>query len=663
MKTSAFIFFFSLFGLHAYAQTGSKLTRAQSFWGIHFDRHSQLNDSHLGKTLTEGMIDSMLKAAKPDFIQVDSKGHPGISSFMTTVGQRANSYDKDPLTIIRKVTDQNNVALYAHYSGVMDRNYVRLNPNQARLDQNGKSDNADVSLWGNYCDMLMIPEIKELASRYHLDGVWIDGDAWAVKPDYQPAAIKDFSEKTGITKVPLSPKDDNYKSLLNFDRQKFISYIKYYTSAIHKTAPNFQIASNWAFGKFMPETIPADIGLDFLSGDLDPENTFNDANWSVRCFAGQGKPFDLMSWSFSKSGAPKPVSQLCQEAAAVISMGSGFLLYCKQNEDLSFNTRDFNTMKEVGNFVNSRRAFCKGVIPVPQIGLFYSTAGWEFQTNNVFQDGGVEGIRGILGALLDAQQPVEVIMSHQMADNMNKYPVIVIPEWAAIEPDLVEKFKDYAKNGGKLLIIGSTPAKIFKDILGVNQDQYSQVSTQSLKFNNRSQTITSQYRKVTSLPNTKVLSQFSSQDNSSSGVAATINQYGKGTVAGIYANLGNSYLQTSSSVIRDLLSGVISQLLVNPIVTVADTTHKVIVVPVSKGGNLLIQLINSNGQHANANFKGNYQIDQINNLKVSVLVNTKPNAIVLQPENLPLKYTMKNGRVNFTVPSLRIHEIIEIKNN
>ena len=27
-------------------------TRSESFWGVHFDRHSQLTDEHLGKTLT-----------------------------------------------------------------------------------------------------------------------------------------------------------------------------------------------------------------------------------------------------------------------------------------------------------------------------------------------------------------------------------------------------------------------------------------------------------------------------------------------------------------------------------------------------------------------------------------------------------------------------------
>jgi hypothetical protein len=35
-----------------------KLRRSESFWGLHFDRHVQPGDDHLGATLTEEMLDS-----------------------------------------------------------------------------------------------------------------------------------------------------------------------------------------------------------------------------------------------------------------------------------------------------------------------------------------------------------------------------------------------------------------------------------------------------------------------------------------------------------------------------------------------------------------------------------------------------------------------------
>jgi hypothetical protein len=77
-------------------------------------------------------------AIDPRCIQIDCKGHPGISSYPTLVGQQAKSYDKDPLALIRKVTESHNVSLYMHYSGVIDNNYVKLHPDEARFKPDGR---------------------------------------------------------------------------------------------------------------------------------------------------------------------------------------------------------------------------------------------------------------------------------------------------------------------------------------------------------------------------------------------------------------------------------------------------------------------------------------------------------------------------------------------
>ncbi|MBU1822455.1 MAG: hypothetical protein KKG00_13225 [Bacteroidetes bacterium] len=39
------------------------LRRADSFFGLHFDFHAGLGDTLIGKSLTEGMVDSLLRAA------------------------------------------------------------------------------------------------------------------------------------------------------------------------------------------------------------------------------------------------------------------------------------------------------------------------------------------------------------------------------------------------------------------------------------------------------------------------------------------------------------------------------------------------------------------------------------------------------------------------
>jgi hypothetical protein len=49
----------------------AKISRKESYWGLHFDQHLSITSSHVGAALTEGMVDSLLMNGRPDYIQFD----------------------------------------------------------------------------------------------------------------------------------------------------------------------------------------------------------------------------------------------------------------------------------------------------------------------------------------------------------------------------------------------------------------------------------------------------------------------------------------------------------------------------------------------------------------------------------------------------------------
>jgi hypothetical protein len=666
MRNIGIVMIFCLIGSVGFSQNPQKLRRADSYWGLHFDTHSGPKDSLLGKTLTEGMIDTLLRLARPDFIQVDCKGHPGISSYPTLVGQQAVSYVKDPLALIRKVTESHNVSLYMHYSGVIDNNYVKLHPEEARFTPDGKSDGINTSLWGAYVDKLLIPQLKELNDKYHVDGVWIDGECWSLEPDYQPAAKAEFTKKTGITKIPESPDNPDFKAYLEFNRQKFVSYLDHYIKALHSHNPKFQICSNWAYSAMMPE--PVSVDLDFLSGDLSPFNSLNTAAWQSRCLANQGKHWDLMSWSFTwdwrtknQYRNPKTAIQLCQEGAEVISMGGGYQVYFKQNEDISMQPATFGVMKEVADFIIPRREFCFKTVPTSQIALLYSTAAWKNNTNSIYRDRDLESIQGILYALLDGQNPVDVTMTHTLMQKLNQYRVVVIPEWEFIEPDLKSKLSEYVKNGGNLLVIGAKATKQFDDLAGVKEQSAVAKSTYYLGYSDQLAHFISDYRLVGLTSKARLFaSMYATTDlRFPVGPAATITDYGKGKIASIYTDLGESYKATNSPVTRNFLSAVIQEFIPSPIVGVKGS-HKVHIVPAEKKGKLYINLVNTSGDHSNPNYAGFDEIPSLRNIEVSVKLEKKPQSVMLQPDGKTLKFDYINGKAVVIIPEIKIHTIVEI---
>ena len=101
-----------------------RLRRSESFLGIHFDYHMNERCTEVGKTVSRRMVERIIDAVRPDYVQCDCKGHRGLCSYPTRVGHPAPGFVRDQLRIWRDVTARRGVALYMHYSGVWDNEAV-----------------------------------------------------------------------------------------------------------------------------------------------------------------------------------------------------------------------------------------------------------------------------------------------------------------------------------------------------------------------------------------------------------------------------------------------------------------------------------------------------------------------------------------------------------
>ena len=69
--------------------------RSESFFGLHFDFHAHKDQVNIGSFCDYETIDKLIEEVKPDYIQCDTKGHVGISSYPTKVGTQANEMKGD----------------------------------------------------------------------------------------------------------------------------------------------------------------------------------------------------------------------------------------------------------------------------------------------------------------------------------------------------------------------------------------------------------------------------------------------------------------------------------------------------------------------------------------------------------------------------------------
>ncbi len=651
------------------AQT--KLKRSESFFGFHFDFHATLSDKELGKNFDTNLLDSFLKLTKPDYIQIDSKGHPGISSYPTTVGYSANSFVKDPIRIWKDIADKNNIPLYVHYSGIWDEEAIRQNPEWGRLNADGSRDKTRVGYYSDYIDKLMIPQLKEMIDNYNIDGAWIDGDCWAALLDYSPEVAENYLHKTGFKVVPVNPEDDNFESWKEHNRDAFKEYMRHYVDEMHRYRPGFQITSNWAYSSYMPE--PVDINLDFLSGDVAGRNSVYSAAFEARCMALQGKPWDLMSWGmipvnfWGGTHTPKPVIQLKQEAAQVIAMGGGYQVYFRQNRDGAFATLDFEGLTSLTTFVRERQPFCQYSETVPQIGIWYSLEGWKKETNQSsgVYSGGTQRIKGILNLLLDGQHSAEILMDHHMKGRMENYPLIVIPEWKVFDEKRKDQLLNYVKEGGNVLVIGAEAVKQYEDFLDVTFEGRD-TSGVELMIGGKSfegiAGLRTTWQPVKPAAGVTEIGQIFSQTDYRYTIdfpVATINRYGKGQIGAIYMDLSPVHGHFRNPVFSNLLKEIINHLVPDISLSVHGT-NEVHTILGKKNENILIHLINTSGHHANENVFGFDELRPTPALTISLKVDAKPKGVLLQPTGKKLDFKYRNNRIEFVVPPVDVYDIVEV---
>lgn len=643
-----------------------RLRRSESFFGLHFDFHARATDEQVGETLTEAMLDSLLTIVQPDYIQVDCKGHPGIASYASKVSATVGSFEKDPLNLIREVTARHGVALYVHYSGVIDRYIADKHPEWASLSAEGQpNDRGGLSTYSPYVDQILIPQMKELSEVYDLDGAWIDGECWGLQPDYSEHMRQAWQTEHDGT-LP-KPEDENYQAFLEFNRQGFLKYLQHYLDEVHAFDPAFQMTSNWSYSSFMPE--PVNTPVDYLSGDLTPSNAVYRASFESRCLAPQGKPWDIMAWSFAwgreLGNSTKTALQLQQEAAQVLSMGGGFQVYFKQNRDASFQPWTFSIMDEVAEFCREREEFTHKAQPVPQIALLYSNAGYKHISPNVYSpwSGELNPLQGILYALLDGQHSVEILRENHLSGKMEQYPLIVVPEWEYLEPAFRDELVNYTQKGGKLLVIGAQAVKLFEDELAVDFDGEVIDQQRQLGYKGHLAGLRTHFQLVKARSNTETLGQlYTLMDDRfpDDHTFASVNKLGEGMIGAVYADLGNVYNERKTTVYRDFLQGIVSRLFPDQMVEVGGS-QKVQVAVNEKDDQLLINLVNTSGDHANEKVYVYDEIPKIGPLQVSARIKKKPAKVTLQPESQPVDFSYEDGVLHFQVPELYVHTIAIIE--
>ena len=634
--------------------------------GLHFDFHARPFEGMpgIGENLKEEDIREICSTLRPDFIQIDCKGHPGWTSYPSKIGNAMPLFLFDTLKLWRRVTKEEGVKLFMHYSGVLDSRFCRNHPDLAVMHADGTRD-ADVTrTFGlRYADELLIPQLKELAGEYGVDGVWIDGECWGTDFDFDPETLSDFETVSGL-KVSGTVLNDResakYKAFKEYCRELFRKYVRYYTDEIHKAYPSFLITSNWMFSDHMPE--PVSVPLDYLSGDFNPWNSVSSARLAGRALARQGMSWDLMSWNFrvdrngySTGRYIKHPVQIMQEACAVTSLGGGFQNYITQNKDGSPRMEQIRAMKDVFGLVRKRLPWCYSGEILPQTAVFLSYEDRMLTSKKLFGRDGLEGTTGLTNLLCDLGHGVSVASDF---DYDKGFSVIAVPEMLYSFGDVAKKLLDYAFHGGSLLISGARSiGEFIKAGLPVSiTGMYEDLRNYTLDH----ETYTSVYGSCSlNAPDAETIATLCEDARFEHEPFACLLKYGQGKITLIGSDIGFGYHTAKQAGHLKLMKALLGRLY-DPIVRLKRAEGTVEMTPLLKEGHLLIQLVNMNGSHSDTRTPSFDHIQPCRDIELSVALKRKPDAVIQRPDGQVLDFAWDGARAAFTVHKVDYHEIVDI---
>ena len=667
-------------------------SRKDSFFGLHFDFHGHPKYGETqGATLREEDIREICRAVKPDFIQIDCKGHPGWASYPSELGNALPDFAFDTLALWRRVTKEEGVALYMHYSGVYDNKYLTEHPEENIMRADGTYAFNAVRPNGKYVDDLLIPQISEITEKYGVDGFWIDGDCWKPEADFRPESIAAFEREYGVDlggRLPATPDDPYYYEYRNYHRELFRRYLRYYVDTLHEKYPELQICSNWSFSDHMPEKVCANV--DFLSGDLNPTNSFNSARYAARALAQQDMPWDLMSWNFrikvgNVSGVvAKHPRQVMQEAAAVIATGGAYQNYITQYKDGSPRMHEVRDMAELSEFLRARQPYCFRGKLIHQAALLLSSYDRSFEEGRLYNRTGYEKIMGMTALLCDIGQSLEIICEHTLKKLWSEYEMIVVPElFYGLERETVELLLSYAKGGGKLVVVGNKTCRIFAEASGAFGvvERSAFLAEGEKPYDNGGD---NGHGNISVTPNkpycftldgrafgiiyapceiaagdAKVAAMLSDDDRSEQKPLAVTLPYGEGSISAIGADIGSQYLVCTQYLQRELMKAVVAPLY-EPMVRIESQLGRLEIVCLDLKGKKMIQLINAAGSHANDLCATDDLIPPALDIELSIALSNAPRAVILQPEGRELSFEYRDGRAYLEVERVDIHSVLEI---
>lgn len=641
--------------------------------GLHYDFHATPADREIGRDLEVDELVDLWRRIGPDWVQCDTKGHPGYASYPSRIGPRPELIPRDPLRAYRDASRKLGLPLVSHYCSLLDET-AGSRPEWARVDQDGRSSGRHVCVNSGHRDDFMVPQLLEVIDEYGIDGVWVDGDVWATAPCYCERCQELFRRSTGATAVPRSEAEPGWQSWLTFHRASYERHLGAVANAVHARKPGCLVAVNWAYSLLQPDEISAP--LDSLSGDLAHNHTVDWQESEVRFLDGRGLPWDLQQWTFTYLGRDqeselRSVEHLCQSGAITLASGGAACYYLQPRRTGMPVRWQHEQIGEVVSFCKRRVPYSIGTESIPEVAVLHSAESHNLgleplpgstEVGLYTSFGRTAAVKGAVLTLLDLHHHVDVITDRALAERGHEYALLVVPEPRGLSPATLTALERYVEAGGRLLITGAEATELAPRLCGLAAGGAVETSGRYVEIAGRASSVPGPWRLAEPAGAEVLRVQLANQEPAAGATifpALTMNRVGRGRVATIpgalFASLYNNRLQW-----RRQVAGLAIEALEPELGIRLEGSPSVHLTYRRRGDTRFVHLLNTAADPPLSPRKLDIErVPETGPITVTLRLPEPPAEVRIEPEGA-CDYGWLDGELTIRVPRLHIHGVLVI---
>ena len=641
---------------------------------VHLDFHTS-EFVPVGKNFSKEQFQAALKAGHIDSITVFSKCHHGWSYHPTEVNEMHPQLDFDLLGAQLEACKEIDVNAPVYISAGYDEKEYLKRPDWRWRHTLDKEEQLEyekevhfhlLCFNTSYLDFLCA-QIEEVMVKYNPCGIFLD--IISPKICYCEKCVSDMR----ALGLDIESAEDREK----FSQMTYNKYLEQTNKAVRKysdTATIFHNAGHIAKGDYRYINSNSHLELESLpTGGWGYDHFPLSAAYTRTV---ENKEFLGMTGKFHHSwgefGGYKHPNALIYETALSVANGAGCSIGDQMHPLSELNMATYNLIGKAYSLIEEKEPWLNDAINVADIAVLSQ----EATTGNRDAKADIGANRMLL----------ENHLLYNFIDEtaqFSDYKLLILPDVSGYSDEIIEKIKTYSKNGGKIIATADALVndnKFFLDFgakyIGKNEFNPTYFVPEFETVNGTTEYVMRcDFNKfdvtdgeiVAYMQNpyfNRTLEHFCSHAHAPNNPdeafpGAIIN----GNIAYIGWDIFSAYANHGHLCFKELFTYIIKKMMGNEFTIFADVPDRAVVTYTKqeKENRNILHLLFA---HTTVRGKNTEVIEDtvpLYDVKCSVKCDAKPSKITLVPSGEEINFEYVNGRVEFTVPKVDIHQMVEIK--